>query len=157
MSGNVAQMSGGSSDQTENVWRSLQMGTLQAMSGRHKQALAHAVMLRREELGMTQKELAKRVGVSERTMSRWEHGQEGGAVFANLEDLSEQLQTTPEELLQRSLSISGYEPDRSGPADEAAEIVRDLKGQSAQLDAQLARSQNQIEEVDRLLRRLGLN
>lgn len=133
------------------------MATIQAMSGRHKQALAHAVMLRREELGMTQKELAKRVGVSERTMSRWEHGQEGGAVFANLEDLSEHLETTPQELLERSLAISGYEPDRSRPADEAADIVKDLKGQSAQLDAQLARSQNQIEEVDRLLRRLGLN
>lgn len=132
------------------------MGTLEAMSGGHKQALAHAVMLRREELGITQKELAKRVGVSERTMSRWEHGQEGGAVFAKLDELSEQLETTPEELLQRSLSISGFEPDRSGPAAEAAEVLETLKAQSAQLDAQLARSENQIAKVGRLLQRLGL-
>lgn len=53
------------------------------------------IKARRLELGLTLKELANRVGVSEATISRWESGEIKNMRMSALAALSRELQMTP--------------------------------------------------------------
>ena len=53
----------------------------------------------RKELGMTQRELAEALGVSNRTVSKWECG-DGLPELANILPLCELLRVTADELLR---------------------------------------------------------
>ena len=70
-------------------------------------SIAANITKRREQLGIAQSELARLVGVSAATMSRWESGASGPS-RGNLDRLAAALQTTPSSI--------------HGPSDCAAEI-----------------------------------
>lgn len=57
------------------------------------------IRYRREELGMTMKELAEKVGVSEGTISRWESGQIQNMKRDKIAKLAEALDVSPSVLM----------------------------------------------------------
>ncbi|MBR3053131.1 MAG: helix-turn-helix domain-containing protein [Firmicutes bacterium] len=61
--------------------------------------LNQIIRIRREELGLTMKELADRVGVSEGTISRWEGGQIQNMKRDKIARLSEALEVPPSVLM----------------------------------------------------------
>ncbi|MEA2751059.1 MAG: family transcriptional regulator, aerobic/anaerobic benzoate catabolism transcriptional [Myxococcales bacterium] len=75
-------------------------------------ALGAAVRARRNGLGMTMRELAKKAGVSERFLVQLENG-EGNISVARLEDVAEGLGTTGAELLATA-SEAGKAPATPG-------------------------------------------
>ena len=56
---------------------------------------------KRKDLGMTQKQLAEKLGVSDKSVSKWESGASDPST-ANLIALAKLFGTTPEELLKKS-------------------------------------------------------
>lgn len=88
--------------------------------------LGEAVKIRREELGLDQLELGRRVGVGQQTVSRWETG--AAIPKANrLRPLAEALNLDVEYVHR----IAGYLPaDRSSPA---ADLVHALYERTAEL------------------------
>lgn len=67
---------------------------------------------RRHELGLTQQELADRLNLSNKTISKWESGA-GSPDIANLAELAKALGVTADELLNGERSSAKTEP----PAD----------------------------------------
>ena len=59
-----------------------------------------AIAMRREELGMTQDELAKAVGVSKSSISRWESGDISNMMRNRIQKLAEVLKVSPLALLE---------------------------------------------------------
>jgi transcriptional regulator with XRE-family HTH domain len=137
--------------------RKTRFATLEAMHGRQKAALRQAIRQRREAIGLSQEDLARRLDVSLRTLSRWERNQDKrDNVSPNLERIAEALDTTADQLTADALVIAGGPEDRPLESDEVVALIEKVAAQSAELDAQIARSRSQIEEVEAMLRRLGL-
>ncbi len=85
-----------------------------------------AVKIRREELGLDQLELGRRVGVGQQTVSRWETG--AAVPKANRLPLLADVLGLDSEYLHR---MAGYLPaDRSSPA---ADLVHGLYERAAEL------------------------
>lgn len=53
------------------------------------------IKTRRKELGLTQRQVADRVGVSEATVSRWESGEIGEMIRSNIYMLAKTLKLSP--------------------------------------------------------------
>ena len=76
-----------------------------------KLSLSHAIRVARTERGLTQEELAARVGVSQGTISFWEHGNEAPTLehvivlAAELPEIVEHFDGRERELLQRVLRL----------------------------------------------------
>ena len=58
-----------------------------------------AIAMRREQIGMTQEELAKAVGVSKASISRWESGDISNMRRDRIQKLADALHVSPLELL----------------------------------------------------------
>lgn len=69
---------------------------------------------KRQSLGMTMKQLAEKVGVSEATISRWESGNIGNMRRDNLNALIAALNVTPEEILFDWEDMPDLEPTALG-------------------------------------------
>ena len=67
--------------------------------GTAAERLAEAIKARRVELGLTQHQLAERVGVDHNSVSRWELGTR--APFHRLDEIASALEITPDALLGR--------------------------------------------------------
>lgn len=132
------------------------IGTLLAMSGGQKAALRQAIRERREKVGLSQEDLARRLNVSLRTLSRWELGQDKkDSVNANLERIAQALDTTAEDLTAKSLLIAGHPVDQPLDADEVHRAIdlalKDVRGQLLDLRAQIERVGIQTEELRKRL------
>lgn len=153
----VAQMSRQNTMTEMSADKRWRFATLDAMAGRQKAALREAIRARRKELGMSQEDLARRLDVSVRTYQRWEKNKDArDNVSPKLEQIAEVLETTADQLTADALVIAGGPEDRPLESDEVVALIEKVAAQSAELDAQIARSRSQIEEVEAMLRRLGL-
>jgi XRE family aerobic/anaerobic benzoate catabolism transcriptional regulator len=85
-------------------------------------ALGAAVRARRAEHGLTQRDLAKRAGVSERFLAQLETG-EGNISVARLQDLAEALRTTAAELLAAGAQLVPGPGGRAGRAPAMRGVV----------------------------------
>ena len=135
--------------------KEVQMARMERMAGAQKTALAHAVRARREEIGLSQEDVARAVDVSLRTYSRWELGQgKRDNISHRLDALAEALDTTAADLAARALVITGQPVDRPLPEDADAQIrqsILDLRGQLEDLKAQLLLVRTQQEALNKRL------
>ena len=110
---------------------------------------------KRIELGLTMKELANKVGVSEATISRWESGNIATMKQTKIALLAQVLGISP------AVLVSGEIPDTTDikltPRDER-QIAADLEKMLADLDNQnaMAAMGGTVEDEDRELLRASL-
>ena len=112
--------------------------------------LGDAIRARRKQLGLSQPQLAERVGRDKRTISRWETPRKDGLdsrAFAELESIAPALETTPSKLLSMALGLAGYRPEPQPAADDLTDVLNELLAGSAEMKAQLAAIENELEEL----------
>lgn len=80
------------------------------MADAHKERVGAAIRERREELDLSQRELAAKIPVTEKTLRRWESGESFGHMD-NLERLAELLNTTVDRLMAGPAKQKGPTPD----------------------------------------------
>lgn len=68
------------------------------MADEHRERVGAAIRERRKELGLSQRALAAKIPVTEKTLARWEKGQSFGHM-SNLEKVAEELDTTVDALM----------------------------------------------------------
>lgn len=151
----ITDMTGRNTTHSMSMDKEVQMARMERMAGAQKTALAHAVRARREEIGLSQEDVARAVDVSLRTYSRWELGQgKRDNISHRLDALAEALDTTAADLAARALVITGQPVDR--PLSEDAEeqlrqSILDLRGQLEDLKAQLLLVRTQQEALSKRL------
>ena len=122
----------------------------------YREQLGDAIRERRRELGLTQKELAKRVNIEEaQTISRWERGENAPTdleavargLETNVSDLLSQLQTVPQRDRRR------LEPDGATQLDRIEFAVASVQRQLNELLERLPASTEERARVaaDRVL------
>lgn len=127
---------------------------MQAMAGGQKTALSQAIRDRREELDLSQEDLARRLDVSVQTVGRWERNEgKKAAAFSRLEEIAAALETTAQDLNARALLIAGHPVDRLGDEDDVRELLLSMRGQIADLQAKVARVETLQEALNKTLRR----
>lgn len=117
--------------------------------------LGDAIRARRKQLGLSQVELAERVGRDKRTISRWETPRKDGRdsrAFAELETVAQGLETTPAKLLSMALGLSGYRPETQPASDDLRETLTELVAGSTEIKAQLAAMQIELKEIGRTVK-----
>ena len=131
------------------------MATMNAVSSAQKTALAKAVRERREQLGLSQEDVARLLHCSLRTYSRLELGQSKRDNLSHrLEEIAAVLDTTAADLAARALLITGQPVDQPAPEDADDQIRRailDLRGQLEDLKAQVERVKTQQEALNKRL------
>ena len=149
-------MTGRNRNPSKNVCQDVTMGTLDAMSGSMRDCLADAIRLRRDELGLTQRQVAERIGCNERTVARWESRNDVDAkAFSRLPEIAEALETTETEMHAKALTLSGFQMDRGLPADEARAALNEMRARQIEMQAQIQRAEIQIEATADLLRQIA--
>lgn len=127
---------------------------MQVMAGGQKTALSQAIRDRREELDLSQEDLARRLDVSVQTVGRWERAEgKKGAAFSRLEEIAAALETSAQDLNARALLIAGHPVDRAGDEDDLRELLLSMRGQIADLQAKVARVETLQEALNKTLRR----
>lgn len=101
-----------------------------------------AIAIRREEIGMTQEELAKAVGVSKATISRWESGDISNMRRDRIQSLASALNVSP-------LSLLDDEP--SSLAEPQFEAHAGVKKIAALVDDQSGKDEDEIRAMCRML------
>lgn len=114
------------------------------MAAEHVRALGERIRLRREELGMTQDEVARQMSgtVDGQRISKWERG-ENRPRDESLEDLARVLKTT-------ALALLAPEPDKTetpDPFPESQPVVGELAGVLADIKAQLVQQNVTLAEI----------
>lgn len=107
----------------------------------HREKVAERIVERRDELGLTQQDVADRVGVRVRQVQRWEAGESLGRL-ENLQSLAEALDTTVGELMAGIEDVKPGPPsrDRIGQLeDRITELERHLGTRFDQMAEQLLR------------------
>lgn len=105
---------------------------------------AHAVLARRKQLGLTQEELAKRVGTSKQMVSKYELGQRSPkVVMANA--FATALETTLDELLD----VERVEQEEPKPEDPEINIV------SGMMESMTQEQKQQVIDLIRILIKKG--
>ena len=131
------------------------MANLEAVSSAQKTALRQAVRERREELGLSQEDVARLLHCSLRTYSRLELGQsKRDNISHRLEEIAAVLDTTAADLAARALVITGQpldQPPPEGAADQIRRSILDLRGQLEDLKAQVERVKTQQEALNKRL------
>lgn len=125
---------------------------MQAMAGDQKAALRLAIRQRREEIGLSQEELARRLDVSIQTVGRWER-EKAGAAFSRLGEIAEALETTPDELNAQALVIAGHPLDQAVGEDDLRGLLLSMRGQIADLQAKVARVETLQAAMNKTLQR----
>jgi len=127
---------------------------MQAVAGQQKTALSQAIRNRREELDLSQEDLARRLDVSVQTVGRWERSEgKKAAAFSRLEEIAAALETTTQALNAKALLIAGHPVDRAGDEDDVRELLLSMRGQIADLQAKVARVETLQEALSRTLKR----
>ena len=85
----------------------------------------HFIKQRRLQLGLSQQEVARSVGVSEATVSRWESGDIANMGAGRIKLLAQVLQTSPMEILGGTSASPGEEDDPRDP--ELVEYLQQLR------------------------------
>lgn len=151
----LTDMTGHKTTQSLSMDNEVRMATMGEMAGAQKTALARAVRERREQIGLSQEDVARELHVSLRTYSRWELGQnKRDNISHRLEVVAAALQTTADDLAARALIISGQPKDRPLPEDADAQIrqsILDLRGQLEDLKAQILLVRTQQEALNKRL------
>lgn len=83
--------------------------------------IKNMIKSRRLELGLTMKEVASAVGVSEGTISRWESGEISNMKRSRIASLAKVLNLQPSDL------IFGNTTEPKAPAEDASDIDREFK------------------------------
>ena len=125
---------------------------MSAMAGDQKAALRLAIRQRREEIGLSQEELARRLNVSVQTVGRWER-EIASAAFSRLGEIAEALETTTDELNARALVIAGHPIDQALPEDDLRGLLLSMRGQIADLQAKVARVETLQAAMNKSLQR----
>lgn len=116
--------------------------------------MSQAIRDRREELHLSQEELARRLKVSVQTVGRWERSEgKKAAAFSRLEEIAAALETTAQDLNARALVIAGHPVDSEPDEGDVRELLLSMRGQIADLQAQVARVETQQEALSKTLRR----
>ena len=118
--------------------------------------LGDAIRARRKELGLGQEEAAERIGCSSKTLGRYEAGGEKdaeGRAFIRLEEIAPALDTTPAKLLSMALGLAGYREEPQPAADDLRDVLTDLLSGSAEMRAQLAAIETELEDIGRHVKR----
>lgn len=127
---------------------------MRTMAGEQKSALRLAIRQRREELGLSQEEVARRLDVSVQTVGRWERGQgKKGAAFSRLDEIAQALETTADQLNAKALLIAGHPVDQALDADDLRGLLLSMRGQLADLQAKVARVETLQAAMNMSLRR----
>ena len=151
----ITDMTGRNTTHLMSMDKEVQMARMERMAGAQKTALAMAVRARREEVGLSQEDVARAVDVSLRTYSRWELGQnKRDNISHRLDAIAEALDTTAADLAARALVVTGQPMDQPPPEDSADQIRRSilqLRGQLEDLKAQVERVKTQQEALNKRL------
>ena len=127
---------------------------MQAVAGEQKTALSQAIRNRREELDLSQEDLARRLDVSVQTVGRWERSEgKKAAAFSRLEEIAAALETTTQALNAKALLIAGHPVDQAEDEDDLRELLLSMRGQIADLQAKVARVETLQEALSKTLRR----
>jgi len=127
---------------------------MQAMAGGQKTALSRAIRDRREELDLSQEDLARRLDVSVQTVGRWERNEgKKAAAFSRLEEIAAALETTSQSLNAKALLIAGHPTDQAAGEDDLRGLLLSMRGQLADLQAKVARVETLQEALSKTLRR----
>lgn len=127
---------------------------MEAMAGDQKSALRLAIRQRREEIGLSQEELARRLDVSVQTVGRWERGDgKKGAAFSRLDEIAKALETTADALNAQALLIAGHPVDQALPEDDLRGLLLSMRGQIADLQAKVARVETLQATMNKSLQR----
>lgn len=90
-----------------------------------------AIALRREQIGMTQQELADIVGVSKASISRWESGDISNMRRDRIQKLANALKVSPVSLLDEETDGLFEEIKNTAPDDDAkSRIIKFVSGLS---------------------------
>ena len=131
------------------------MATMKERAGAQKTALASAIRERREEIGLSQEDVARALDISLRTYSRWELGEnKRDNISHRLESVAAALETTSDDLAARALVISGQPKDELLPEDAESlnrRAILELRGQLEDLKAQVERVKTQQEALNKRL------
>jgi transcriptional regulator with XRE-family HTH domain len=128
--------------------------TMQAVAGQQKTALSQAIRDRREELDLSQEDLARRLDVSVQTVGRWERSEgKKAAAFSRLEEIAAALETTAQALNAKALLIAGHPTEQAANEDDLRGLLLSMRGQLADLQAKVARVETLQEALSKTLRR----
>lgn len=100
----------------------LKLARFQLMAKAQLVHLGQAIKERRNELGLSQNELARKFPVDPKTVSRWERGENPGA-YNNLEVVAEHLETTATDLQARAVAFGRDAPGGVPTQDEPSEAL----------------------------------
>lgn len=156
LSGNLLHMTDACRDTTKDVGRRLRLVSLRSVDRTMRDYLGDAIKARRKQLGLGQEDLADRIGCSSRTLSRWEAGGDkdaDGKAFVRLEEIAPALETTPAKLLSMALGLAGYRDEPQPAADDLRDVLTDLLSGSAEMRAQLAAIETELEDIGRHVKR----
>lgn len=93
-----------------------------------------AIAMRREQIGLTQEELAQRIGVTKPTISRWESGDISNMRRDRIQKLADALRVSPIELLEEEtdgLKGIGEESNVAAVFDDSFRMIPVFKSASA--------------------------
>ena len=129
---------------------------MRQMEGGQKAALRQAVRDRREQLDLSQEDLARSIGVSLRTYSRWELGQtKKDNMTHRLEQIASALDTTADSLIAQALVSAGHSVDRPAVGEDAAQVLQaavdEIRDQLADLRLQVELVRSRQEALSKKL------
>lgn len=107
-------------------------------------ALSDQIKNRRSILGLTLKQIADKVGVSEATVQRWESGEIKNLRHGRIVKLAEVLRTHPGDLM-------GWEDKHRVYGDALPDELRDIDVEYLQLAKKLMDSRLTADEISRLV------
>jgi transcriptional regulator with XRE-family HTH domain len=140
----------------QELSRRFRLVSVRAVERTMRDYLGDAIRARRKQLGLSQPELAERVGRDKRTISRWETPRKDGRdsrAFAELETVADGLETTPAKLLSMVLGLAGYRSEDQPASDDLRETLTALVAGSTEMKAQLAAMQIELEEIGKTVKR----
>ena len=94
------------------------LARFRAMAERHVKRVGRAIQLRREDLGWSRPQLARAIPVADKTVTRWERGETGGA-SEQLDRIAKVMDTTSEAMMAAALSEERSDDPPADPPLEA--------------------------------------
>lgn len=156
LSGKLPHMSPNVSTKRQDLSSRFRLVSVRSVERKMRDYLGDAIRARRDQLGLTQPQLAERIGCEKRTISRWENGgkqDSDGKAFARLEEIAPALETTPAKLLSMALGLAGYRQEAQPTSDDLTDVLTELVAGSAEMKAQLAAMQIELEEIGTTVKR----
>ena len=156
LSGKLPHMSHNVQANRQDLSRQFRLVSVRAVERTMRDYLGDAIRARRKELGLGQKEAAKRIGCSSKTLGRYEAAGDkdaDGRAFIRLEQIAPALETTPAKLLSMALTLAGYRPEAQPGGDDLRDVLTELVAGSAEMKSQLAAMQIELEEIGKTVKR----